>query len=90
MVTCSHPIPAPGDYSSITEFLTFSPDDVSFDVFISITDDVFEPHSEDFLVRLTVPADVSIVADPDTATININDDDGNSVLARDIIPKYIH
>jgi hypothetical protein len=66
---------APGDYSSITEFLTFSPDDVSFDVFISITDDVFEPHTEDFLVRLTVPADVSIVADPDTATININDDD---------------
>ena len=67
---------APRDYSSIDEDITFSPDNVSIDVVITLTDDnVFENELKEFTIELTINSTTLVIVEPAMATILITDDD---------------
>ena len=69
--------PAPGDYTSVTQLLTFTPSTTRLSVSIPITNDNVTESPEALISRLTglIPNDTSVVLNPDEAVIQIIDDD---------------
>ena len=71
---------APGDYTNVlSEALTFTRTDTSETVTVTINDDnVVENLMESFTANLMVNAALNpgVSLDPESATINIMDDDG--------------
>ena len=68
---------APGDYSSVSQYIVFNPGDEEVRVHVLITDDsVYEPQ-ESFTAMLDlVTMGAAVRVDPDTANVQIFDDDG--------------
>ena len=73
-------LPDPDDYIGVMLLLLFSPTINQSEVSILITDDsVHEPNAENFVARLAlVTTNVNVQVSPDSATIQINDDDSKS------------
>ncbi len=74
---------APGDYTSNSTVLTFTPGQTSAMINIQIMDDdVVEDVLETFLVQaMLVSTDAAgVTISPSQATISINDSDGNSIV----------
>ena len=69
--------PAPGDYTSVTQMLTFNSTATRHSVSIPITNDNVAESTEAFISRLTgfTPSDAAVVLSPDVAAIQIFDDD---------------
>ena len=73
--------PAPTDYTSTSQQLTFSATNTREDVAIPITDDNIDEAIEQFLGRLTlVTSGVSVQLSPQQTEVRIIDDDGNLML----------
>ena len=67
------------DYANTTADLTFGPHDRSQCVLIPLINDMVPENQEQFKVKLAMITPLpGIVLTPDTATIVINDDDGES------------
>ena len=70
--------PAPTDYTSTSQLLTFSATNTREDVTIPITDDNIDEAVEQFLGRLTLETSgVSVQLSPQETEVQIIDDDGN-------------
>ena len=66
---------APGDYIQVSQHVRFSQTATSFNVTVTITDDVIFENREQFSVRIEIiSAEISI--DPGETTVTINDTDG--------------
>ena len=73
--------PAPNDYTNVfSEPLTFSRNIPTNSITISITDDMLVEGPESFTAELSVNRALNpgVMLNPDTATVNIIDDDGNN------------
>ena len=71
--------PAPTDYTSTSQILTFSATNTREDVAISITDDNIDEVIEQFLGHLTlVTSGVNVQLSPQQTEVQIIDDDGKA------------
>jgi hypothetical protein len=68
---------APGDYSTISGTLTFTPGQTSRTIFVPITNDALPEAPETFVVNLSVPVNATI-ADAQAQGTIIDDDRGSS------------
>ena len=75
--------PAPSDYISLFQVLTFSSSSAVQSVEVSIVNDsVSELRNEIFLVSLSLAEDSDLIElVPDSVFITINDDDGTSTIS---------
>ena len=69
--------PAPGDYTSVTQLLTFTPSTTQLSVSIPIIDDNVVESTEAFISQLTglIPSDAAVILSPNEAVIQIIDND---------------
>ena len=83
---------APDDYTSIvSEPLTFSRANPTHTVTIDITDDRIVEGPESFEAELSVNRALNpgVMLNPDTATVNIRDDDGKMSQWLDCLPNAL-
>ena len=83
--------PAPNDYTSTSQLLTFSATNTREDVAISITDDNIDEVIEQFLGHLTlVTSGVNVQLSPQQTEVQIIDDDGNIFFMSSAMPEEKH
>ena len=69
----------PGDYSSVSQDLTFSQSSSRECLNVSIVNDAELENEEEFSLTLTTGED-RVNLDPDSSTILITDDDGKKIM----------
>ena len=82
-----HWCPAPSDYTTFAEMLTFTPMDSRFCYNMTVINDQLFEGQEDFTVTLSTSAP-SVSVQPETAIIIITDDDRKYFLFIIIIYYY--